>query len=192
MPRPKKPRFVSAYPAIAAFVPHGVPVSGELFLTMEELEAIRLSDFEHLDQESAADLMQVSRQTYGRILGVARSIVGEALVTGKALRIEGGTFEMRGRGRRQRRRFGQARRSANTIKGGEEMPRGNGTGPDGKGPAGKGRKGPCSQNNQTPAPPEPGGEGPGRGSGKGSGKGGGRRGGKGQGRGGGQGGGRNG
>jgi predicted DNA-binding protein (UPF0251 family) len=197
MPRPKKPRFVSAYPAIAAFVPHGVPVSGELFLTMEELEAIRLSDFEHLDQESAADLMQVSRQTYGRILGVARSIVGEALVTGKALKIEGGTFEMRGRGRRQRRRFGQARRFANTIKGGEEMPRGDGTGPDGKGPAGRGRKGPCTQNSQTPAPPDPGGGGPGSGSGQGGGQGAGQgrgsRGGKGkgQGKGGGQGGGRN-
>lgn len=100
MPRPKKPRWVSGYPTIAAFVPQGVPVSGELHLTVEELEAIRLSDFERLDQESAAGLMQVSRQTYGRILANARGIVGEALVTGKALRIEGGHFEMRGGGGR--------------------------------------------------------------------------------------------
>ena len=35
---------------------------------MEELEAIRLSDFERLDQESAANLMQVSRQTYGILI----------------------------------------------------------------------------------------------------------------------------
>jgi len=104
VPRPKKPRFVSGYPILAAFVPQGVPIAGEVFLSVEELEAIRLSDFEHLDQESAANLMQVSRQTYGRILATARSIVGEALVTGKALKIEGGTFEMRGRGRRRRRR----------------------------------------------------------------------------------------
>ncbi|MBC2711384.1 MAG: DUF134 domain-containing protein [Desulfosarcina sp.] len=86
MSRPKKPRFVSGYPTLAAFVPQGVPVAGEVFLSVEGLEAIRLSDFEHLDQESAANLMQVSRQTYGRILATARSIVGEALVTGKALR----------------------------------------------------------------------------------------------------------
>ncbi|WP_246803905.1 DUF134 domain-containing protein [Desulfosarcina cetonica] len=84
MPRPKKPRFVSSYPTIAAFVPQGMPISGELMLSVEELEAIRLSDFECLDQESAANLMQVSRQTYGRILATARHIVGEALVTGKA------------------------------------------------------------------------------------------------------------
>ena len=56
MPRPKKTRFVSAYPAIAAFVPEGVTVTGEIFMSVEELEAIRLSDFEHLDQETAANL----------------------------------------------------------------------------------------------------------------------------------------
>jgi predicted DNA-binding protein (UPF0251 family) len=100
VPRPKKPRFVSGYPTIAAFVPQGVPITGEVMLSVEELEAIRLSDFEHLDQESAANLMQVSRQTYGRILFTARGIVGEALVTGKALKIAGGAYTMRGGGRR--------------------------------------------------------------------------------------------
>jgi uncharacterized protein len=107
VPRPKKPRFVSGYPTIAAFVPQGVPVTGELQLSIEEMEAIRLSDFERLDQEAAANLMQVSRQTYGRILSTARNIVGEALVTGKALRITGGNYAMRGGGRRCRRRRGQ-------------------------------------------------------------------------------------
>jgi predicted DNA-binding protein (UPF0251 family) len=109
MPRPKKTRFVSAYPAIAAFVPHGISISGEVFMSIEELEAIRLSDFEHLDQESAANLMAVSRHTYGRILANARSIVAQALITGKALKIEGGTFEFRGRGRQRRRGRGRRR-----------------------------------------------------------------------------------
>ena len=109
MPRPKKPRFVSAYPAIAAFVPVGIPVAGEIFMSVEELEAIRLSDFEHLDQETAANLMNVSRHTYGRILANARSILAEAVVTGKALKIEGGSYEFRGMGRRRRRRGGRGR-----------------------------------------------------------------------------------
>ena len=109
MPRPKKTRFVSAYPSIAAFVPHGISVSGEVFMSVEELEAIRLSDFEHLDQESAANMMEVSRHTYGRILANARSIVAEALITGKALKVEGGAYEFRGRGRRRRRRGGWGR-----------------------------------------------------------------------------------
>ena len=107
MPRPKKPRFVSGYPSIASFMPQGVPITGELFLSVEALEAIRLSDFEGLDQETAAGLMQVSRQTYGRILSDARSVVAEAIVTGKALTIKGGTYEMRGAGGRRRRRRGR-------------------------------------------------------------------------------------
>ena len=109
MPRPKKPRFVSAYPAIAAFVPQGITIIGEIFMSVEELESIRLSDFEHMDQETAANIMGVSRHTYGRILANARSIVAEALVTGKALKIEGGAYEFRGMGRCRRRRGGRGR-----------------------------------------------------------------------------------
>ena len=107
MPRPKKTRFVSAYPTLTAFIPKGVAVSGEVLLSVEELEAVRLSDFEGLDQEAAANLMEVSRQTYGRILARARHHISEALITGKALRIEGGDYEFRGKGRRRRRGGGR-------------------------------------------------------------------------------------
>jgi len=109
MPRPKKKRFVSGYPALKAFIPQGVPITGEIMLSVEELEAIRLSDFERLDQESAANLMGVSRQTYGRILFSARGIVGEALITGKALKVDGGDYTVRGGGRRRRRGRGRMR-----------------------------------------------------------------------------------
>jgi predicted DNA-binding protein (UPF0251 family) len=76
----------------------------EIVLPIEALEAIRLSDFEGLDHETAAIRMNVSRQTFGRILAEARAIVAEALVMGKVLRIQGGHFEMppRGRGRHRR------------------------------------------------------------------------------------------
>jgi predicted DNA-binding protein (UPF0251 family) len=95
------------YPVIAAFIPQGMPVTGEVILTIDELEAIRLSDFERLDQETAANLMQVSRQTYGRILVNAHGIIGEALVAVKALKIAGGNYTMRGKGRRRRARWGR-------------------------------------------------------------------------------------
>ena len=36
MPRPKKPKFLSGYPTIVAFVPQGMPVAGEVFLSVEE------------------------------------------------------------------------------------------------------------------------------------------------------------
>lgn len=103
MPRPKISRLVSGYPMAHRFVPEGMEPSGEVSLTVEEMEAVRLSDFEGLDQQTAADFMGVSRQTYGRVLGRARHLVAEALVTGKALRVGGGSYTFRGgRGRRWR------------------------------------------------------------------------------------------
>ena len=109
MPRNKIPRFVAGYPLISAFVPEDRMPAGENSLPVEGLEAIRLSDFEKLDQATAADIMGVSRQTYGRILSEARSIVADTLLTGKRLGIGGGVFEMRGgQGRcRRRRRHGR-------------------------------------------------------------------------------------
>ena len=93
---------------LGAFVPEGMPISGEVFLSVEGMEAIRLTDFEGLDQDSAAKMMGISRQTYGRILSEARSIIADALVTSKALRIRGGIYEFRGpRGHRCRRRGGR-------------------------------------------------------------------------------------
>ena len=93
---------------IGGFIPEGMPISGEAFLSVEGMEAIRLTDFERLDQDSASKMMEISRQTYGRILSEARNIVADALVTGKALRIKGGMYEFRGqRGRRCRRRGGR-------------------------------------------------------------------------------------
>jgi predicted DNA-binding protein (UPF0251 family) len=110
MPRPRKLRFVQGRPIVDAFVPNTVPPWGreEAFLPLEGLEAIRLIDFQGLDQESAANLMNVSRQTFGRILGEARAVVADALVMGKVLRIEGGHVAMppRGGGRRRRWRGG--------------------------------------------------------------------------------------
>lgn len=105
MPRPKISRLVAGYPLSRRYVPDDMPPRGEVSLSVEEMEALRLSDFEGMDQQGAADLMGVSRQTYGRVLGRARQRVAEALVTGQSLRIGGGSYAFRGgRGGRRRRR----------------------------------------------------------------------------------------
>jgi predicted DNA-binding protein (UPF0251 family) len=106
MPRPRKRRMVQGRPLADAFIPNSVPPWGreEVVLTVEGLEALRLNDFQRLDQETGAGMMNVSRQTFGRILAEARAIVAEALVMGKVLRIEGGDYEMPPAGRRRRRR----------------------------------------------------------------------------------------
>jgi len=60
----------------------------EKTLTIDELEAIRLADYERLYQADAARKMEISRQTFGRILSEAHKKVAECLLKSKALRIE--------------------------------------------------------------------------------------------------------
>jgi len=85
---------VKHLPPTDFFKPRGIPMSqlSEVVLTIDELEALRLADFESMYQEQAAKQMDVSRQTFGRIISSARHKVAEALVQGKALRIDGGEF----------------------------------------------------------------------------------------------------
>jgi predicted DNA-binding protein (UPF0251 family) len=87
---------VDSIPESNYFKPRGIPLSmlEEVVLAVDECEAIRLADLEGLYQEQAAEKMKVSRQTFGRIIESARRKVAEALVKGKALKIEGGEFEM--------------------------------------------------------------------------------------------------
>jgi predicted Fe-Mo cluster-binding NifX family protein len=59
---------------------------------VEGFEALRLADFEGLNHIDAAKQMNVSRQTFGRILSTARKTVAEAIILGHALRIEGGNY----------------------------------------------------------------------------------------------------
>jgi len=49
---------------------------------------------EGLEQEECAKKMNVSRTTFSRVLGSARQKTADALLNGKAIRIEGGKFEM--------------------------------------------------------------------------------------------------
>ena len=96
MARPRNCRRVNSMPASNYFKPRGIPLSmlDEVILTVDEFEAIRLADLDSLYQEQAAQDMKVSRPTFGRIIESAHKKVAEALVKGKALKIEGGEFEM--------------------------------------------------------------------------------------------------
>jgi predicted DNA-binding protein (UPF0251 family) len=96
MSRPPKFRRVEFLPRLTYFKPAGVPLREleEVELTIEELEAIRLKDLVGLEQEACAEKMGVSRPTYHRILTSARSKVAQALVDGKAIRVEGGNFQV--------------------------------------------------------------------------------------------------
>ena len=66
----------------------------EICLSVEEAEAIRLKDLEGLEQEECAQRMHISRPTFHRVLESARRKVADSLINGKAIRIDGGKFEM--------------------------------------------------------------------------------------------------
>ena len=95
MGRPHKKRNVAYNPNVSYFKPRGIPMKelSESVLTVDECEAIRLADYEGLSHEAAGSLMGVSRATFGRIIEQARKVVADALINGKAIRIEGGSYQ---------------------------------------------------------------------------------------------------
>jgi uncharacterized protein len=97
MSRPKCCRRVGRLPDKNYFKPRGIPSSqlDEVVLSLDEYEAVRLADFDGLYQEQAALEMNVSRQTFGRIIAEAHKKIADVLVNGKALKIEGGDVAIR-------------------------------------------------------------------------------------------------
>ncbi|MBN1366910.1 MAG: DUF134 domain-containing protein [Dehalococcoidales bacterium] len=89
-------RKVSSLPQVTYFKPAGIRMDEleEVKLLVEEAEAIRLKDLEGLEQEECAQNMNISRSTFSRLLDIARHKVAGALLNGKAIRIEGGNYEM--------------------------------------------------------------------------------------------------
>lgn len=60
----------------------------EVSLHIDELEALRLADYEQLYQVEGAAKMNISRQTFANIVTSARRKVADALIHGKALKIQ--------------------------------------------------------------------------------------------------------
>ena len=92
MPRPLLPRRVCCSTDVRGFRPIGRPACavGWVSIGRDELEAIRLADREGLYQEAAAERMEISRQTFARILTHARTTIAECLIDGKALLVQAG------------------------------------------------------------------------------------------------------
>ncbi len=116
MVRPRKRRMVTFEHGLRYFKPEGDSSEPpeEVRLTIDELETMRLSHLEKLNQSDAAARMQIHQSTFQRTLKRALEKITDAFVNGKAIRIEGGDYRMVG---------------------------GDGTGPAGKGPGVGGRKG---------------------------------------------------
>lgn len=95
MPRNTCLRFIDNHPDCTFFKPAGIPMHKleTVVIQLDEFEAVRLADLEGLYQEEAAKRMNISRQTFGRIIESAHKKIADALINGKAVRIEGGNIE---------------------------------------------------------------------------------------------------
>lgn len=96
MARPTKDRIIEKLPEIRFFKPAGVPGHQleVVEMTMEEVEALRLKDVEALTQAEAAEIMNISRPTFQRVLTAARQKAAEALTCGKAIKFAGGDYKV--------------------------------------------------------------------------------------------------
>jgi uncharacterized protein len=96
MVRPRHCRRVGYQPQVTYFKPAGIPVVDleETVLTVDEFEAVRLKDLEGLEQEECAKKMAISQPTFHRLIVSARRKIADAMVNGKAIKIEGGNFKM--------------------------------------------------------------------------------------------------
>ncbi|MEM3374465.1 MAG: DUF134 domain-containing protein [Candidatus Woesearchaeota archaeon] len=96
MVRPKRFRYIWNEAKCNYFKPKGISINqlAVVNLNLEELEAIRLIDYEELEQIKASEKMNISQPTFSRILNEARKKVADAIVNGKAIKIEGGNYKM--------------------------------------------------------------------------------------------------
>lgn len=94
MPRPKRSRRIHRPPVATGFAPFGISSgsNGNITLLYEEFESLRLSDYEGISQQEAADRMEISRPTFSRIYDQARQKLARVLVEGLSVVIEGGNI----------------------------------------------------------------------------------------------------
>ena len=90
MARPREQRKVDFHPPVTFFKPAGVPLRQLeiVVLEREEGEALRLCHLNNLDQVMAAKKMHTSQATFSRIIQRAYNKLADAMVRGKAIRIE--------------------------------------------------------------------------------------------------------
>ena len=96
MVRPRRCRKISFQPDITYFKPAGVPLRNldETIVNFDEAEAVRLVDLEEKDQKEVANKMEISQPTLSRLLKSGRKKLAEAIIKGKAIRIQGGSFKV--------------------------------------------------------------------------------------------------
>ncbi|MBN2478839.1 MAG: DUF134 domain-containing protein [Parachlamydiales bacterium] len=96
MPRPKNIRKISHLPTVTFFKPAGVRTKDLQIITLsyDEVEALRLNYHLSLPQKQSANKMEISQSTFHRLVENANKKLANALISGKAIKIEGGHYKM--------------------------------------------------------------------------------------------------
>lgn len=96
MVRPRRIRRIFFQPDVTYFKPAGIPLHNlqEAVLSFDEIEAIRLVDAGGMEQTKAGKNMKISQSTLSRLLKEGRKKVADAIINGKAIKIQGGNFKM--------------------------------------------------------------------------------------------------
>ena len=94
MPRPQRRRRICAEPEYVSFGPDGTMGTGEVVITCDEFEVIRLVDSEGLTHEQCAAQMDISRTTVTEIYESVRKKLADAVVNGKRMVISGGNYRL--------------------------------------------------------------------------------------------------
>ena len=95
MVRPRLCRRIGFQPDVTYFKPAGIRMIElqESVVAFDEFEAVRLKDLEEMEETEAAKKMNISQPTFNRLVRLARKKIADAIVNGKAIRIEGGNFK---------------------------------------------------------------------------------------------------
>jgi predicted DNA-binding protein (UPF0251 family) len=88
--RKRKCRNIDADHSEICFKPCGI--RGDLLETIivyeDEMEAIRLADYESLYQQDCADKMEISRTTFSRLVESARKKIADAMLNKKMIEVK--------------------------------------------------------------------------------------------------------
>lgn len=96
MPRPQRCRRICILPEFWSFAPEEGGTGEKVFLSIDELETVRLLDKELMTQENCALKMNVARTTVTAMYESARRKIADAIISGKRLIISGGSWQLEG------------------------------------------------------------------------------------------------
>ncbi|MFC1894714.1 DUF134 domain-containing protein [Candidatus Dependentiae bacterium] len=89
MIRPLKRRCINTRPRASYYKPQGIPLKKleTIELQSDEIEAIKLKYVNNFNQTKSAQIMNISQSTFQRILASTNKKIADALINGKAIKI---------------------------------------------------------------------------------------------------------